>query len=130
MLSCRSVIVLTALFYSQYIMAEFHDPMQPPAYAINKLRLEKITKTEVTKPVLGAEVKKEPWVLNSILYSSQRKHAIINNKLVKKGDLIKGAKLVRLRPDSVRLLARGKAIDLTLEGRSKTIKKSRIKRKL
>ena len=121
---------LGTLLMAQTVEADFFDPMQPPAYALNKLRLEKIKKTGPTKAVHKNVNKEAPWVLSSILYSKQRKHAIINNKLVKKGDVIEGAKLVRLRPDSVRLLAKGKTIDLTLGSRFKSIKKSRYKRKL
>jgi len=110
--------------------AEFYDPMKPPPYAMNKFRLEKISKTSrVKKPQPGSK-KIAPWVLSSILFSSQRKHAIINNKLVKKGDVIRGAKLIRLKPDSVRLSAKGKVIDLSLRKQFKSIKKSRTERKL
>lgn len=123
-------VLFCLLFIKQTAVADFYDPMQPPAYALNKLRLEKVKKASVLKPARTGVKKAAPWVLSSILYSKQRKHAIINNKLVKKGDVIKGARLVRLGPDSVRLLAKGKTIDLTLGSRFKSIKKSRNKRKL
>jgi len=97
--------------------------MRPPAFALEKFRLLKIKQSnslikKSTKPLV-----KDVWVLNSILYSSQRQHAIINDQLVKKGETIKGAKLIRVKPDSVRLLAKGKFIDLKIYG-SKTNFKS------
>lgn len=123
-------VIFCGLLFSQVALAEFHDPMQPPEYALAKLRLEKIKKTKPINPVKRDEIRAAPWVLSSILYSKQRKHAIINDKLVKKGEVIKGARLIELRPDSVRLLAKGKTIDLNLGGRSISIKKSLGKRKL
>lgn len=122
--------IFCTFFYAQFVVADFFDPMQPPEYALNKLRLEKIKKTGSGKQLQVGEKKIEPWVLNSILYSKQRKHAIINNILVKQGDVIKGARLVWLRPDSVRLRVKGKTIDLTLGNRSTSIRKSHSKRKL
>lgn len=110
--------------------AEYFDPMQPPAFALAKYRLEKFKSSPLTKISVAKKVKSEPWVLSSILYSNNRKHAIINNRVVKKGDVIKGARLIRLQPDSVRLMAKGKTIDLSLGNRFKSIKKSRNKRKL
>lgn len=109
--------------------ADFYDPMKPPPYALNKFRLEKI-KFNSPVDVNKGKQKTSRWVLSSILYSKQRQHAIINNKLVKKGDVIKGAKLVRLRPDGVRLIAKGRVINLSLKHRYKSNKKSLNKRKL
>jgi len=117
------------------VWAEFSDPMRPPAFALEKFRLEKIkNKVELNRKPVKSQ-KKDPWVLNSILYSSQRKHAIINNQLVRKGEFVKGAKLVRLQPDSVRLIKKGKIIDLTIYGLSgkgnfKLIKKSLNEKKI
>ncbi len=111
----------------QSALAEFSDPMRPPEYALKKFRLEKIKKTKPVVKKSVQPVKKESWVLNSILYSSHRQHAIINNQLVKEGEIIKGAKVIRLKADSVRLLSKGKIIDLTLydaQNKIKSIKKS------
>ena len=51
-------------------------------------------------------------VLNSVLYSSQRQLAVINNKVVKKGDRIDGAKVFSVQPGLVKLAYRGKVITL------------------
>lgn len=124
------LLLLSVIVLSPTAAADFFDPMQPPAFALNKFRLEKNKNTRPAKSAQSNSKKPVPWVLSSILYSKQRKHAIINNTLVKKGDVIKGAKLVRLSPDSVRLLTKGKTIDLSLGSRFKSIKRSRLKRKL
>lgn len=123
-------VYLVILVISPGVLADFYDPMHPPEYALNKLRAEKYKKANIKKTSPSGVKKEQPWVLSSILYSRDRKHAIINNKLVRKGDLIKGARVIQLQPDSVRLLAKGKTIELSLRSRYKSIKKSRDNRKL
>ncbi len=125
--------LLCLLISVQIVHAEFNDPMRPPAYALNKFRLQKLKNLPpaIKKPV--KQVKKVVFELNSILYSSERQHAIINNQLIKKGGMIEGAKLVRLRSDSVRLLSKGKIIDLEIYDNKmnfKTIKKSLNEKKI
>ena len=129
----KYLLLLLVPWLSLSVCAEFFDPMQPPPLALKKFKLEKIksqNKNKGTVSVQKNEKKPAPWVLSSILYSSQRKHAIINNKLVKQGEVIAGARLIRLKPDSVRLLAKGKVIDLSLRKSLKSIKKSSNGRKL
>ena len=94
--------------------AEFSDPMQPPAYALNKYRLEKIKKMATPGAKSAKAPQKSKWVLSSILFSAQRQHAIINNKLVRKGEIVDGARLIRLTPDSARLRVKARVIDLTI----------------
>ena len=108
------LFIATVIFLVPCAAAEFSDPMQPPAYALQKFRLEKLKKMA---PVNSAPVKKQAaqqWVLSSILYSSQRKHAIINNQLVKQGEMVQGARLIRLTPHSARLRVKGRVIELTV----------------
>ena len=126
----RIILGFISLLLSQMTLAEFHDPMRPPPYAMKKFWLEKNGNQKTSIPVAKKQQQAQPWVLSSILYSGQRKHAIINDKLVRQGDLIKGARLVRLRPDSVQLNAKGKIINLSLRDKLKTIKKSSHERKL
>lgn len=127
------IFFLVCLGMTQSAWAEFKDPMRPPAYALEKYRLMKIKNI---RPVIDKKVTpkaKDTWVLNSILFSSQRQHAIINNQLVKKGEMIKGARLVLLKPEGVRLLAKGKYIDLRIHGAavsSGSIKKSLTEKKI
>ncbi|MCK5662609.1 MAG: hypothetical protein KAI17_03935, partial [Thiotrichaceae bacterium] len=121
------LILISILMSIQIVHAEFNDPMRPPAFALNKFRLQNLKDLPpvIKKPV--KPVKLTVFELNSILYSADRQHAIINNQLVKKGDVIDGAKLVRLQPDSVRLLSKGKIIDLKIYDNKlnfKAIKKS------
>lgn len=126
----KMLALIVMMSFVPSVFAEFFDPMRPPTFALNKLRLEKASKTDPGKTIQSSAKKEPLWVLSSILYSKERKHAIINNKLVRTGDLIKGARIVRLQPDSVRLLANGITINLSLGSRNKSIRKSRSKRKL
>ena len=119
-----------SLLMCQVAIAEFHDPMQPPPYAINKFRLQKMKNSQPKKAVVKKQQNANPWILSSILYSGQREHAIINNQLVRPGDVIKGARLVRMSPTSARLNAKGKIINLSLRNKSDSIKKSPSERKL
>ena len=107
----------------------FNDPMRPPDFALKKYRAEKFKQKKTVLPSKSTPKKQATWTLTSILFSKQRQHAIINNQLVKQGDVIKGAKLVRLRPDSVRLLSNGRTIDLSLREKLTTLKKSPIEKK-
>lgn len=108
------------------VQAEFFDPMQPPAFALYKFRIENQPQSSSasTKP------KSQALVLNSILYSGQRQHAIINNKIVKKGDMVDGARLIQLLPDKARLIKKGKIIELSLNSDFKSIKKNHAGKRL
>ena len=117
----------------QIVHAEFNDPMRPPAFALNKFRLQKIKNLPPVIKKSVKPVKEIVFELYSILYSADRQHAIINNQLIKKGGVINGAKLVRLKPDSVRLLSKGKFIDLKIYDNKlnfKAIKKSLNEKKI
>jgi hypothetical protein len=124
------LFMFAILFTAQLVAAGFHDPMRPPAYALEKYRQEKIKNNPSMAHRQQTQKKPDVWVLNSILYSAQRQHAIINNKLVRKGEKIAGAKLVALKPDSVKLIASGKIIELKLPGVDQSIKKSLNENKL
>lgn len=124
------LFICYCLIVAPLMADEFHDPMKPPAVALNKFRIEKIKNTAPVANNSATAEKTAPWVLNSILFSGVRQHAIINNKLVRKGEVIGGAKLVSLQKDRVRLVARGRVIDLKLPGRGQSIKKSLDEKKL
>lgn len=53
------------------------------------------------------------FTLNGIVYDEVRPYAIVNNKVLLKGDLIEGAKLVEINRDSVKLIFNDKEIELT-----------------
>jgi hypothetical protein len=117
--------LIVALAIPRIEAADMRDPMKPPPLALYKYRLEKQKNNppQQVKPA-AEEQSSTSWQLNSILYSGQRQHAIINNQLVRKGGSVDGARLVRIEPDSVRLVAGGKPIKLVLPAREKMVKKS------
>ncbi|MBT3206169.1 MAG: hypothetical protein HOM14_05455 [Gammaproteobacteria bacterium] len=130
------LILISCLISIHSVGAAFYDPMRPPAYALKKFRLQKLknSPSAVKRQIKPKKaVEQLAFELNSILYSSNRQHAIINNQLVKKGDIINGAKLVGLKPDGVRLLSKGKFIDLKIFDSQpifKSIKKSLNEKKI
>ncbi|MBI4335335.1 MAG: general secretion pathway protein GspB [Candidatus Omnitrophica bacterium] len=50
--------------------------------------------------------------LNGIVYDSQRPYAIVNNKVLSKGDMIEGACLVEINPESVKFKFEDREIEL------------------
>ncbi len=58
---------------------------------------------------------REPsWQLSSVIYSPQRRVAVINGEVKKVGDSVAGAKVTSIRPDSVVLIYRGQQITIGL----------------
>lgn len=124
LLSCFLVLLFTSV-----VQAEFFDPMQPPAFALYKYKME--TQPQPTPgSTSSTRPRPQPLVLNSILYSGQRQHAIINNRIVKKGDMVDGAKLIQLLPDRVKLVKKGKVVELSLNSGFKSIKKNHAGKRL
>ncbi len=106
--------------------AEIRDPMQPPAFALEKFRQAKF-KNRTRSVKTGVKVKKpavRPLRLTSILYSADRKIAIIDDRMLRVGDTIRNAKLIRIDRDSARLLKKGKFIELKLRSDLSAIKKT------
>lgn len=122
------LMILVFLSVGQIASAqELRDPMQPPALALRKFRAAKwAVQAKPAKPQ-AAKPKAKPLQLTSILFSAERKVAIIDNQMLALGDSIKGAKLVRLTRESARLVRRGKIIDLSLESELTAIRKRAVK---
>lgn len=122
------VAVLSLGFFGVGAIAsaqELRDPMQPPAFALQKFRQAKLAKRP--KPASTTPQKKvKPLQLTSILISSERKIAIIDDQMLTVGDRIRGAKLVALTRDSARLERQGKVINLSLGSNSTAIRKKAV----
>ena len=101
------------------------DPMRPPAFALQKYRQEKQKQAAAgsRKPA----PKQESLRLHSILFSSLRRRAIINGRLLAVGDRIDGAKLVAIERDRVRLSRQGRKIVLKLGTDRLEMKKTRTR---
>jgi len=134
--SLRNILTLilsvVILQFSLVQAAEIRDPMEPPAYALQKFREAKWkisnkrvkTTIAVKKPVVKA------MHLTSILYSSERKIAIIDDQTLKVGDAIRNARLIKINKGSVRLVKKGKIIVLRLDDELTANKKIVVERKL
>ncbi len=127
----RILLLIVLMLPITMLRAAYHDPMQPPPYALKKMRLEKAAKNQLRGnrvARLAAGHKRSSMVLSSILVGAHRKSAIINGRLVTKGDSIAGAKVLHITRSSVRLMRKGKSVILKLDAgttiRMKTVTKS------
>ena len=93
---------------------ELRDPMQPPPFALKKFREAKLAANPRQPQKKAVQPKPEPLHLKTIIYSEERKIAIIDDQMLRIGDSIKGAELVSLTRNSARLKRRGKVITLSL----------------
>lgn len=105
---------------------ELRDPMQPPPFALQKFREAKLAgKPKPVKPQVSKPGPK-PLQLTSILFSAERKIAIIDNQMLSVGDSIEGAQLVGLTRESARLVRKGKVINLNLGNELTAIRKKAV----
>ena len=129
----RSIVLLSLIFPFAVVQAEeIRDPMRPPAFALKKFQQAKNKnkgKSINTGVKLGKPAAK-PLRLTSILYSAGRKIAIIDDRMLRVGDTIRNAKVVRINRNSARLLQKGKFIELKLNNVSSAIKKTPSERNL
>ncbi len=68
--------------------ASREDPLRPPDYSKSPVMPKTMNKT---------------WYVNEILASEGRRLAIVNNRMVKAGDSVDGAKVLDISPDRVTL---------------------------
>jgi hypothetical protein len=101
-----------------------NNPMRPPAVAIQKYQQAKNLNKPKVAAGQGKWKKTKTLELTSILYSATRKIAIIDDKMLSVGDKIYGAKLVRIKKNSARLISNGKTINLRISSKSTNIRKT------
>ena len=103
------------------------DPMMPPPLAMQKFREARLARQP--RPAAQAKPDKprpRPMRLMSILYSSERQIAIIDDQMLAVGDRIRGAELIELTRVRARLRREGKIIDLSLGDDRLAIKKKPV----
>jgi hypothetical protein len=105
---------------------ELRDPMQPPPFALQKFREAKWAKKPKPAKPQVAKPRAKPLRLTSILYSPERKIAIIDDQMLAVGDSIRGAELIRLTRESARLMRKGKIINLSLGNEITAIRKNAV----
>jgi len=93
-----ALLVLSAagvMFSMQIYAAELKDPTRP--YFFGKEVVEDSTPSD------SGEDGSKPWILNSTFVSDTKRIAIINEKLVKKGDKIGNMRIIDIKPMKVLL---------------------------
>ena len=105
---------------------ELRDPMQPPPFALQKFRQAKLALESKTDKPQATQSRQKPLQLTSILFSNERKVAIIDDQTLSLGDSINGARLVGLTRESARLVRKGKVINLSLGNDLTTIRKKAV----
>ena len=123
------VVLLTLGFFGVGALAkaeELRDPMQPPAFALQKFRQAKLSGKPAPSTVSASKPKPKPLQLTSILFSRNRKIAIIDDQMLAVGDRIRGAELVKLTRTTARLERKGKVINLSLGNDLTVIKKQAV----
>jgi len=89
------------LFSIMPLQAALEDPTRPPTAKANAY----VSPKKHSRP---------RWALTSTLVSAQRRTAVINDKVVARGDRINGAHVVSIEPSKVRLRVSGRDITLVM----------------
>ncbi len=95
---CTCFVVSVANAYA----VKMEDPLRPPEY-------------RSVKPSKSKSVKKTGWHINEILFSGERRVAIVNNVAVTIGDSVNGARVVDIKPGHVVLKYKDKIINARLQ---------------
>jgi len=101
------VLAIICLLTVMPLQAALEDPTRPPT-------------ANASMAVSPKKNYRPRWVLTSTLVSAQRHTAVINNKVVSRGDRVNGARVVSIQPSTVRLRVGGR--DITLVMLKKNIK--------
>jgi MSHA biogenesis protein MshK len=95
------LVMLIMLLWMPSLLA-MEDPTRPPT-------------ARATSSYVPAKKRQGPrWVLNSTLISSDRRTAVINDRVVAQGDQINGATVVSIQPSAVRLRDNGREVTLVM----------------
>ena len=114
-----SSMVCIGLFIGYIFFSFLSRPKYPATKQTAKVSVQENTPLPIEKPpvttnpvVFTAPEKKprDPPVLNGIFFSQDEGYALINNQIVKEGDLIAGGRVKRITLDEVRLEYDGREI--------------------
>ena len=99
----RAIACVVCLSLSLPLNAAMEDPTRPPT-----------GEAKVARAVKAKTNQRPRWVLTSTLVSPQRRTAVINNRVVSRGDRVNGATVINIHPALVRLRARGRDVTLVM----------------
>jgi hypothetical protein len=100
--ACLIVCTYSVINTANAYVVKMEDPLRPPDYRL-------------AKPSNSQGVKKPGWHVNEILFSGERRVAIVNNVSVVIGDSINGARVVDIKPGHVVLKYKDKMINARLQ---------------
>lgn len=104
-------MLMLFVFLPISVQAQLDDPTRPPGY---RLVLPSGIKTTQAR-----------YFLSSVRISPLRRSAVVNDRSVKMGDIVNGAKVVAIYPSSVKLKKKGKIFTVRLV--SNVVKKRKIR---
>ena len=114
--SLIAVYALTFVFSANAFVVKKEDPLRPPEYKLKKISVDKDKKSATPNR----------WVVRQILFSGNRRIAIVNNVAVAKGDRVGGARVVGIKSEHVILDYKDKMITARM---SAVPVKKRLKKK-
>jgi MSHA biogenesis protein MshK len=98
----QGLTIIVLLLLVMPVQAAMEDPTRPPSLSGGKA-------------VAGVRHKPRPrWRLSSTLISPQRRSAVIDGRVVVRGDRINGATVISIESGAVRLRAKGREFTLLL----------------
>jgi len=117
------LILLVGILLSKFIFGLFIEPKVRalPANTQNQTQIKTIEPASpvalaTTPPAAPLEKNKAPepnFVLNGIFFSDNDGYALVNNQIVRENDLVDGAKVAKITPNTVELENDGKLISLS-----------------
>ena len=109
--------VLLIIFISFSSMA--YDPMAPPGFERGDIDSSSLSSSKLVKKKL----KKSDYILRQIIIRPTTRSAVINGYIVHEGSYLKGAKIEKIKVNTVELTVLGKRKVLTLEARLPRIRR-------
>ena len=99
---CLIMFTCFEAYAANAYVVKMGDPLRPPEY-------------KVVKPSNTKVIKKPAWRVNEILFSGERRVAIVNNVAVGIGDNINGARVIDIKPGHVVLKYKARIIKSRLQ---------------
>ena len=103
---CLWIIGFLLIGVSAVGAANFADPMRPARFQSAPSTLKPSVKQETP----------DSWLFSAVLISMERSVAIINGEPRQTGDVVKGYRLVEIRPEQVTFKKQGKIFNLRRTG--------------
>ncbi len=110
-----SVLLIIFISFSSFA----YDPMAPPGFERGDIDSNLVNASKAVKK----KTKKPGYILRQIIIRPTIKSAVINGYIVHEGSYLKGAKVEKIKVNSVELTVLGKRKILTLEAKLPRIRR-------